>query len=69
MQRHGTHNLALQSEQLRASATAGDVFYKELQKCIEENLQPGQIHNQTGLHWKGTLTLVNEDSVPGLTVI
>ena len=73
MQRHGTHKLALQREQLRASANAGDVFYKEFQKFIEENMQPDQIHNadQIRLHWKGlptkTLTLVNEDSAPGLS--
>jgi len=75
MRRHGTHKLALQREQFCASANAGDVFYKEFQKFNEENVQPDQIHNtdQIGLHWKGlptkTLTLVNEDSAPGLKVI
>ena len=56
MQRYGTHKLALQIEQFRESANAGDVFYKEFQKFIEENLQPDQIHNadQIGLHWKRT---------------
>jgi len=70
MQRHGTHKLALKREQLSASANAGDVFYKEFQKFIEENLQLDQIHNahQIELHWKAlptkTLTLVNEESPP-----
>jgi hypothetical protein len=56
MQRHGTHKLALQREQLCVSANAGDVFYKEFQKFTEENLQPDQIHNadQTGVQWKGS---------------
>ena len=71
MQRHGTHKLVLQREQLHEFANAGDVFYKEFQKFTEENLQPDQIHNadQIGLHMKATLTLVNEDSAPGLKVI
>ena len=36
---------------------------------MEENLQPDQIHNadQIGLHWKETLTLVNEECAPGLS--
>jgi hypothetical protein len=70
MQRRGTNKLALQTEQLHASANTGDVFYKEFQKFIEENLQPDQIHNadQIGLHLKGTLTLVNKNSAPGESV-
>jgi hypothetical protein len=60
MQRHRTHNLALQREQLHASATAGDVLYKEFQKFIEDNLQPDQTHNadKIGLHWKGMKNLL-----------
>ena len=52
MQRHVTHKITVQREQITASANAGDVFYTKFQTFTDENLQPDKIHNadKTGLH-------------------